>query len=75
MIIAVVFKVNSKRANQFRKWADGIVKEYTIDCILDKGKMCRFKSLILRSFSLISCISQGGCEKRIVPQKRKTKSL
>lgn len=52
MIIAVVFKVNSKRANQFRKWADGIVKEYTIDCILDKGKMCRFKSLILRSFHL-----------------------
>ena len=35
-----VFKVNSKRANQFRKWADGIVKEYTIDCILDKGKIC-----------------------------------
>ena len=52
MIIAVVFKVNSKRANQFRKLADGIVKEYTIDCILDKGKMCRFKSLIYVVFHL-----------------------
>nr|DAV00323.1 MAG TPA: virulence protein RhuM family [Caudoviricetes sp.] len=58
MIIAVVFKVNSKRANQFRKWADGIVKEYTIDCILDKGKMFPFKSLILRSFSPISYVHQ-----------------
>ena len=66
MIIAVVFKVNSKRANQFRNWADGIVKEYTIDCILDKGKMCRFKSLILRSFSLISYLHQilKMCSKR-----------
>lgn len=30
MIIAVGFKVNSKRAVQFRKWANGIVKDYTI---------------------------------------------
>ena len=30
MIIAVGFKVNSERAVQFRKWADGIVKDYTI---------------------------------------------
>lgn len=30
MIIAVGFKVNSERAIQFRKWANGIVKDYTI---------------------------------------------
>jgi hypothetical protein len=30
MIIAVGFKVNNERAVQFRKWANGIVQEYTI---------------------------------------------
>ena len=30
MIIAVGFKVNSERAVQFRKWANSIVKDYTI---------------------------------------------
>ena len=30
MIIAVGFKVNSERAVQLRKWANGIVKDYTI---------------------------------------------
>ena len=30
MIIAVVFKVNNDRAVQFRKWANSIVKDYTI---------------------------------------------
>ena len=30
MIIAVGFKVNNDRALQFRKWANGIVKDYTI---------------------------------------------
>ena len=30
MIIAVGFKVNTERAVQFRKWANGIVKDYTI---------------------------------------------
>ena len=29
-IIAVGFKVNNERAIQFRKWANGIVKDYTI---------------------------------------------
>ena len=35
MIIAVGFKVNNERAVQFRKWANGIVKDYTI-----KGWRC-----------------------------------
>ncbi len=30
VIIAVGFKVNSERAVQFRKWANGIIKDYTI---------------------------------------------
>lgn len=30
MIIAVVFKVNSERAVQFRKWVNQIAKDYTI---------------------------------------------
>ncbi|MDD6232170.1 MAG: virulence RhuM family protein [Frisingicoccus sp.] len=30
MIVAVGFKVNNERAVQFRKWANAIVKEYTI---------------------------------------------
>lgn len=30
MIIALGFKVDNERAIQFRKWANGIVKEYTI---------------------------------------------
>ena len=30
MIIAVGFKVNNERAVQFRKWANGIVKDYAI---------------------------------------------
>ena len=30
MIVAVGFKVNNERAVQFRKWANHIVKEYTI---------------------------------------------
>ena len=32
MIIAVVFKVDNERAVQFRKWTNGIVKDYTIKC-------------------------------------------
>lgn len=30
MIIAVSFKVNNERVVQFRKWANQIVKDYTI---------------------------------------------
>ena len=30
MIIVVDFKVNNERAVQFRKWANGIVKDFTI---------------------------------------------
>lgn len=39
MIIAVGFKVNNDRAVQFRKWANSIVKDYTIQgWVLDKER-------------------------------------
>ena len=31
MVIAAGFKVNNERAVQFRKWANKIVKDYTIE--------------------------------------------
>ena len=42
MIIAVGFKVNNERAIQFRKWANGIVKDYTIKgWVMDDERMKR----------------------------------
>ena len=41
-IIAVGFKVNNERAVQFRKWANGIVKDYTIKgWIMDDERLKR----------------------------------
>ena len=37
MIIAVGFKVNNERAVQFRKWANQIVKDYTIEQTIKKN--------------------------------------
>jgi len=40
MIIAVGFKVNNERAIQFRKWANHIVKDYTIKgWVMDKERL------------------------------------
>ena len=42
MIIAVGFKVNNERAVQFRKWANGIVKDYTIKgWVMDEERLKR----------------------------------
>lgn len=42
MIIAVGFKVNNERAVQFRKWANGIVKDYTIKgWVMDSERLKR----------------------------------
>jgi len=39
-IIAVGFKVNNERAVQFRKWANGIVKDYTIQgWVMDEERL------------------------------------
>lgn len=40
MIIAVGFKVNNQRAVQFRKWANSIVKDYTIQgWVMDEDRL------------------------------------
>ena len=58
MIIAVGFKVNNERAVQFRKWANGIVKDYTIkgwvmdDERLKNGVPCSQQNI------LIACLSR-----------------
>ena len=51
MIIAVGFKVNNERAVQFRKWANGIVKDYTIKgWVMDKTRcIMRFMDIQQRS--------------------------
>ena len=51
MIIAVGFKVNNERAVQFRKWANGIVKDYTIKgWAMDKTRcIMRFMDIQQRS--------------------------
>ena len=44
-IIAVGFKVNNERAVQFRKWANHIVKDYTIQGRLFESDFDRFAAL------------------------------
>jgi hypothetical protein len=47
MIIAVGFKVNNERAVQFRKWANQIVKQYTIQgWALDKERLINGGSIL-----------------------------
>lgn len=58
MIIAVGFKVNNERAVQFRKWANGIIKNYTIkgwvmdDERLKRGTYLTEKYLMVRTARL-----------------------
>ena len=50
MIIAVGFKVNSEKAVQFRKWVNGIAKEYTIKgWVMDSERLKRFSVSTMRS--------------------------
>ena len=46
MIIAVGFKVNNERAVQFRKWANGIVKDYTMEALRDGCAMVLQKNTL-----------------------------
>lgn len=47
-IIAVGYKVNSERAVQFRKWATGIIKEYTIKAYVMDDERLKNDGSILR---------------------------
>lgn len=40
VIISVGYRVNSKRATQFRRWATQVLREFTIEgCVLDQERM------------------------------------
>ena len=49
MIIAVGFKVNNERAIQFRRWANSIVKDYTIQgWVMDEERLKNGGSLLMK---------------------------
>lgn len=51
MIIAVGFKVNNERAVQFRKWANAIVKDYTIQgWVMDDERLKNGGSVLTRDY-------------------------
>lgn len=51
MIIAVGFKVNNDRAVQFRKWANSIVKDYTIQgWAMDDERLKNGGSVLTREY-------------------------
>jgi len=50
-IIAVGYKVNSERAVQFRKWATGIIKEYTIKAyVMDDERLKNDGSILSKKY-------------------------
>lgn len=51
MIIAVGFKVNNERAVQFRKWANAIVKDYTIrGWVIDDERLRNGGSILTKEY-------------------------
>ena len=51
MIIAVGFKVNNERAVRFRKWANQIVKDYTIQgWAMDKERLKKFGTILTKDY-------------------------
>lgn len=51
MIIAVGFKVNNERAVQFRKWANSIVKDYTIQgWVMDDERLKNSGTLLTKEY-------------------------
>ena len=51
MIIAVGFKVNNERAVQFRKWANAIVKDYTIQgWVMDSERLKNGGSILTKDY-------------------------
>ena len=51
MIIAVGFKVNNERAVQFRKWANGIVKDYTIQgWVMDSERLKKGGTVLTKDY-------------------------
>lgn len=51
MIIAVGFKVNNERAVQFRKWANAVVKDYTIQgWVMDDERLKRGGTILTKDY-------------------------
>ena len=51
MIIAVGFKVNNERAVQFRRWANSIVKDYTIQgWVMDEERLKKGGSILTKEY-------------------------
>ena len=51
MIIAVGFKVNNDRAVQFRRWANSIVKDYTIQgWVMDEERLKKGGSILTKEY-------------------------
>lgn len=51
MIIAVGFKVNNERAVQFRKWANAVVKDYTIQgWVMDEDRLKSGGSILTEDY-------------------------
>jgi hypothetical protein len=51
VIIAVGFKINNERAVQFRKWANQIVKDYTIQgWVMDKERLKNDGSILTKEY-------------------------
>ena len=72
MIIAVGFKVNNDRAVQFRKWANGIVKDYTIQgWAMDSDRLKNGGSVLTKEYfdHLLEQIREIRMSKRQFYQK------
>ena len=51
MIIAVGFKVNNERAVQFRKWANAVVKDYTIQgWVMDSERLKKGGTILTKDY-------------------------
>ena len=58
MIVAVGFKVNNQRAVQFRKWANQIVKDYTIQgWAIDKDRLKNDGTILTKEYFLLLAIT------------------
>ena len=72
MIIAVGFKVNNERAVQFRKWANGIEKDYTIKgWVMDDERLKNGGSILTTEYfdRLLEQIREIRLSERRVYQK------
>ena len=62
MIITVGFKVNNERAVQFRKWANAIVKDYTIQgWVMGDDRLKKGGTILTKDYYMFSIMSKKMC--------------